>query len=83
MSSTTNDSIEVSRAKELRRDARGVAGPARRGQRGGMLWAVSTKDGKPLAKYNLDSPPVFDGMAATVGRVYMATTDGRVVCFSN
>jgi hypothetical protein len=53
------------------------------GEQGGKFWAISTTDGKTLAKYSLDSPPVFDGMAATAGRVYMATTDGHVVCFAN
>jgi hypothetical protein len=37
------------------------------GTRGGALLAVSARDGKTLAKYDLDSPPVFDGMAVTNG----------------
>jgi hypothetical protein len=52
------------------------------GKKGAMLLAVSTNDGNKLAQYNLDSPPVFDGMAAAGGRLYMATVDGRVLCFS-
>jgi len=51
------------------------------GRRGGVMWAVSTKNGKRLAEYKLDSPPVFDGMAATPGQVYLATTNGTVVCW--
>ena len=31
---------------------------------GGLLWAVSPKDGSRLTDYKLDSPPVWDGMAA-------------------
>ena len=50
------------------------------GAKGGYLWAVSTKDGKRLFESKLDVPPVFDGMAATEGRLYMAMTDGSVVC---
>jgi hypothetical protein len=26
--------------------------------------------------------PVFDGMAAANGNLYVATTDGRVLCFA-
>jgi len=48
--------------------------------RGGRLLAVSAADGKTLADYELESPPVFDGMAAAGGRLYVATKDGRVVC---
>jgi hypothetical protein len=51
------------------------------GKQGGVMWILSTRDGKRLAQYKLDAPPVFDGMAATLGRLYTATTDGNVVCF--
>jgi hypothetical protein len=51
------------------------------GRKGGVLWAVSTADGKKLAEYSLDHPPVFDGMAAARGRLYISTTDGNVACF--
>ncbi len=50
------------------------------GKHGGRLWAVATEDGKPLARYSLPSPPVFDGLAAADGRLYMATLDGAVLC---
>ena len=51
------------------------------GRRGGKLWAISTKDGKPVRKVDLDSPPVWDGMAAAEGRLYIATKSGSVQCF--
>ena len=50
------------------------------GAEGALLWAVSTK-GQKLAKYNLDSVPTWDGMAAAYGRLYIATTDGEIQCF--
>jgi len=50
------------------------------GKRGGMLCVLSTADGSELARYELDSPPVFDGMAASRNRLYMATTNGEVLC---
>ena len=46
------------------------------------MWAVSAADGKKLAEQKLDSPPVFDGLIAAGGRLYLATTDGRVLCFA-
>ena len=51
------------------------------GRRGAKLWVVSVRDGKRLAEYELDSLPVFDGMAAANGRLYVSTKDGSVTCF--
>ena len=51
------------------------------GKNGALLWAVSTADGKKLSGFQLESPPVWDGMAAAAGRLYVATTDGKVLCF--
>jgi len=48
------------------------------GRRGGLMWAVSTQDGKKLVQYTLDAPPVWDGMAAANGRIFIATTSGKV-----
>ncbi len=50
------------------------------GRKGGLLWALSVDNGKKLSEYQLDSPPVFDGMIAVNGRLYMATVDGSVIC---
>jgi hypothetical protein len=52
------------------------------GKLGSQLWAVSTKDGKKLAATELDSPPVWDGMAVIEGRLFLATRDGKVLCFA-
>ncbi len=51
------------------------------GQSGALLLAVSASDGKKLAEYKLDSPPVFDGMAAANKRLYLATKNGKILCF--
>jgi len=51
------------------------------GKQGAVLLAVSAASGNELARYELDSPPVFDGMAAAGGRLYMSTVDGRVISF--
>jgi len=52
------------------------------GSKGGLLWAVSPENGETIAEYKLDTLPVWDGMAAAKGRLYLSTTDGRVLCFS-
>jgi len=46
-----------------------------------LLLALSASDGAELARYRLDSPPVFDGLAAAGGRLYLATVNGRVACY--
>jgi outer membrane protein assembly factor BamB len=51
------------------------------GQRGAKLMAISMDDGKAIQEIKLDVPPVWDGMAIAQGRVYLATLDGRVLCF--
>jgi hypothetical protein len=53
------------------------------GRKGAVLWVVSALDGEELAEYKLDSPPVFDGMIAAGGRLYISTRDGRLLCMGN
>jgi outer membrane protein assembly factor BamB len=52
------------------------------GKNGASMWAVSAKDGKRLAEYKLDSLPVWDGMVASGGKLYLSTMNGEVACFS-
>jgi outer membrane protein assembly factor BamB len=52
------------------------------GRMGGILWAFSTKDGRKLAEYTLESPPVWDSLAAADGHLYLCTTDGNVRCYT-
>ncbi|MDP7288669.1 MAG: class I SAM-dependent methyltransferase [Phycisphaerae bacterium] len=51
------------------------------GQRGGSIRAISDDDGKTLNKIALTSPPVWDGMAVSDGRIYLATMDGQISCY--
>ena len=51
------------------------------GRAGGRLVAVAGADGKPLAERTLESPPVFDGLIAAGGRLYLADEAGAVRCF--
>ncbi len=50
------------------------------GRRGAKLVVVSTADGRVQRELALDAPPVFDGLIAASGRLYMSTTSGQVVC---
>ncbi|NOY82551.1 MAG: PQQ-binding-like beta-propeller repeat protein [Kiritimatiellaeota bacterium] len=50
------------------------------GKAKGGLLAISPADGRVLAEMLLPSTPVWDGMAAANGNLYLALTNGRVVC---
>jgi hypothetical protein len=52
------------------------------GRKGGLLLVVSASDGKKVAEYKLESIPVWDGMAAANSRLYLATKNGRILCFA-
>ena len=51
------------------------------GRKGGVLAAFATADGERRAEHKLPSPPVWDGMAAVPGRLYIALGSGDIVCF--
>jgi len=53
------------------------------GKSGGVLCAVSADDGETMAQYELDSPPIFDGMIAADGCLFLSTMDGKLVCLGN
>jgi hypothetical protein len=52
------------------------------GAQGAILWAVSADDGHKLAELKLDALPVFDGLGAAGGRLYMTTKTGKVICLA-
>ena len=45
-----------------------------------VLRAVSTTDGTTIAEYKLACEPVFDGMSAAHGRLYISMKNGTVQC---
>ncbi|MFH1924708.1 MAG: hypothetical protein ABIP48_33065, partial [Planctomycetota bacterium] len=49
------------------------------GRGGAVLRVHSAADGKTLTEQKLEVPPVFDGLIAASGRLYLSTVDGRVV----
>jgi hypothetical protein len=50
------------------------------GRKGGILAAFAAADGKKLAEYKLPAPPVWDGMAAANGRLFISTSGGDIIC---
>ena len=52
------------------------------GKKGALLWAIAAKDGTKVGEWRLPAPPVWDGMAAAGGRLYLATVDGNVICLA-
>jgi outer membrane protein assembly factor BamB len=49
-------------------------------RRGGVLAVLDAGDGHKVADYKLPAPPVWGGMAAAGGRLFLTTRDGCVVC---
>jgi hypothetical protein len=49
---------------------------------GAVLRAVSAADGKTLAELRLDAPPVWDGLIAVEGRLYVSLADGSLTCLA-
>jgi len=54
---------------------------ALKGKKGAQLQAFSKETGELLFTRELSSPPVFDGLSAAQGRLYLATADGKLLCF--
>jgi hypothetical protein len=70
----TNLDDPETQAKLIEQDA------ALEGQRGAILMALSSRSGEKLAEHKLDSLPIFDGMVASKGKLYISTVDGKIVC---
>jgi len=49
---------------------------------GTVVLALSTSDGSERARHRLSASPVFDGMAAAYGRLYMSMENGDVICLA-
>ncbi|MHC4405399.1 MAG: outer membrane protein assembly factor BamB family protein [Planctomycetota bacterium] len=59
-----------------------VSLPAFDGKEGVRLRAVAVADGATLSQLALEALPVLDGMAAAAGKLYLATKDGKLTCFT-
>ena len=53
------------------------------GRRRTILCAYSAADGRELAELRLRRPPLFDGLIAAAGRLFLCTTDGKVLCLGS
>ena len=51
------------------------------GRRGGLLRSVSIADGRKLTECKLDSIPIFDGMAAADGKLFLSLKNGELACY--
>ena len=49
------------------------------GRADGKVLIVSAGDGTIIETLDLDTPPIFDGMAVANGKLYIATVDGRII----
>ena len=73
--------LEDTRRSELTLEDAGRAEAVFLGSQGALLRAVAAADGRPLAEYKLESPPVFDGMIAARNRLFVSLENGSLVCF--
>jgi len=53
------------------------------GRQGALLQVFSAEDGSLVKSHRLSSLPAFDGLSAAAGRLYLATRDGKVICFGD
>ena len=51
------------------------------GRKGVTLVAFSAGDGKAVAEVPLDAFPVFDGMSAAYGKLFVSDDSGTITCF--
>ena len=51
------------------------------GRQGGLFYAVDAATGEQRVEHRLPSPPVFNGIAAARGQLYLASEDGRLTAW--
>jgi hypothetical protein len=60
-----------------------ISQDAYEGKLGSILRVMSVEDGKTISEQRLPSIPVFDGMSAAQGRLYISLTNGRILCLGD
>jgi outer membrane protein assembly factor BamB len=70
-------------ANPLSEEALNQAASAWEGRQGARLWAVSAADGRKLAALKLVCPPIWDGMAATRGHLFVSLQNGALQCYTS
>ena len=53
------------------------------GRKGSLLRVLDSANGKMLTQCKLDNEPVFDGMIAANGKLFISQKNGNVACFSS
>ena len=53
---------------------------SRMGAKGGLLCAINKRDGAERMQMKLPSIPVFDGLIAAAGGLYVSLEDGSLMC---
>ena len=51
------------------------------GKLGSSLVVLSNKNGKKISGTALPAMPVFDGMSAAGGRIFVSLKNGRLICY--
>jgi len=85
----TKDKLIVAGPPDLRRKESGILAYSNeedslasiKGKKGVMLQVVDIADGRTVSEQNLDAMPVFDGMSAAHGRVFVSLKNGEVQCW--
>jgi outer membrane protein assembly factor BamB len=85
----TSDKLVVAGPPDLREKKVGILAYSNeeeslasfKGEKGVMLRVVSTADGRTVSEQKLDAMPVFDGMSAARGRVFVSLKNGEVQCW--
>ena len=50
------------------------------GREGSVLWVLSKQNGRKLAEYRLETLPVWNGMAAANGKIFISLKNGKLIC---
>ncbi|MGM0491282.1 MAG: hypothetical protein ACQESR_31535, partial [Planctomycetota bacterium] len=52
------------------------------GRLGGAIWVCSQNNGEKVAEHSLESPVVWDGLAAADSCLFLTTASGQVMCMA-
>jgi len=85
----TRDKLVVAGPPDVRKKHAGILAyvnedeslAAFRGERGVVLRVLGSANGKTVSEQTLDAMPVFDGMIAARGRMYLSLKNGHLECW--
>lgn len=85
----TQDKLAIAGPPDLRKKKDGILAYANEeeslasftGRRGVLLRILSIEDGQALSEHSLDAMPVFDGMSAAQGKIFVSLKNGEVQCW--